>query len=67
MIMKVVFDNGEWFAGERGVIEVLDESYDCHHFKVIEGILSFRKLVGKEIAVHVSKPLYFELNYKGEK
>jgi hypothetical protein len=67
MIMKVVFDNGEWFVGDRGFIQMLDESTDCHHFKIIEGTDRFRKLVGKEVAVHTSKPMYFELNYKGDK
>lgn len=67
MIMKVVFDNGEWFVGKRDWAQWRDESKDCHHFKVIDGILGFEKLIGKEIAVHLSKPMYFELNYKGEK
>lgn len=67
MVMKVVFDNGEWFVGDRTWGQWRDESKDCHHFRVMEGTDRFRKIVGKEIAVHLSKPMYFELDYKGEK
>ena len=67
MIMKVVFDSGEWFIGNRSWTQWRDESEGCHHFKIIEGTDRFRKLVGKEVAVHLSKPMYFELNYKEDK
>jgi hypothetical protein len=64
MIMKVVFENGEWFIGNRDWKQWMNESKDCHHFIIIEGTDRFRKLAGKEVAVHLSKPMYFELNYK---
>lgn len=64
MIVKVVYDNGIWFIGKRTWKQSLDETRGCHHFVVLDGNVHFAEVIGKEIAIHVSNPLYFELNYK---
>ena len=64
MNLEVIFDDGSWFIGHRGLGEKLGESKDCHHFKVLYGSSEFIPHVGKEIAVHLSKPKFFVLRVK---
>jgi hypothetical protein len=65
MKLKVVFDNDAWFVGVRGFKESVDECKDFHHIKVLDACISMKGLIGKEVAIHVLKPSYFILNWKG--
>lgn len=67
MVMKVVFPDGNWFIGRRGLKELIDETPGCHHFTVLDGSGPFYNVTCEEIAVQVSKPLFFILNYKRAK
>ena len=64
MKVKVVFDNGAWFVGERGWRETQDECKGFHHFKVRGASDEFKATVGFEIAIETCKPSYFILNFK---
>jgi hypothetical protein len=64
MIMKVVFQNGAWFIGHRGLKELWDETHGCHHFTVLDGSSSFDAVICQEIAVPISQVYFFILNYR---
>jgi hypothetical protein len=63
MIMKVVYPDGNWFVGRRGLRELMDETPGCHHFTVLDGSSIFDAIICQEIAVPVSQILFFILNY----
>lgn len=62
MKMKVIFDNGEWFIGKRTLKMALKESPGTHHFIVLDGSPRFEELIGSEIAVPISKPMFAIIN-----
>jgi len=67
MIIKVVYRDGSWLVGKRTWLQSHDETRGCHHFKVLDGNGYFADVIGEEIAIHVSNPLYFVLNYSERK
>lgn len=65
--MKVIFPDGNWFIGRRGLKELIDETPGCHHFTVLDGSPVFENVICEEIAVPISQVLFFILNYKRTK
>ena len=58
MILEAVFEDGSTILGCRGLKERMDECWGFHHLKVISSS-SDSSLIGKEIAIPVSKPKYW--------
>ena len=60
MILEAIFEDGTFILGERNWKTRLDECWGTHHLRVISS--SFPNLVGKEVAIPVTKPKYWTLH-----
>ena len=60
MILEAIFEDGTFILGERDWKTRLDECLGTHHLRVIS--CSFQNLVGKEVAIPVTKPKYWILH-----
>ena len=69
MIMKIVYQDGSWFIGDRNQKAMgylwNHESKGTHHFFVVDvGVGNPCLVRGQEVAVPINSVKHFILNYK---
>ena len=65
MILKAIFEDGEFILGERNFWTRNDECWGTHHLKVIDA--TNKDIIGREVAIPVTKPKYWIVDVKEQK
>lgn len=58
--ITAVFENNRYIIGNRGLKQRIKESAQTHHMIVTDA--SDKSLIGREVAIHILKPLYWIIN-----